>query len=143
MNIFTALRHDHDKQRLLIKAILETKGDSPSRHKFFEDLKEELEAHAVAEERFFYAPLIAKDDTVDLSRHGIAEHHQIDKLVAKLDATDMSSPSWLKTMKELEHKVLHHLEEEEREFFQMAGKVLSDDQKQSLAKDYHGEMAEL
>jgi hypothetical protein len=142
MDIFTALRDDHDKQRHLMKVLVETEGNSPSRAMFFSDLKDQLEAHAVAEERFFYAPLIADDKSIDLSRHGIAEHHQIDKLVAKLEETEMSSPNWLKTMKELQHKVLHHLEEEEREFFPIAGKVLAKQEKQSLAKDYEAEMAE-
>ncbi|MEP8022183.1 hemerythrin domain-containing protein, partial [Vibrio parahaemolyticus] len=44
-------------------------------------------------------------------------------------------------MKTLRHKVLHHLEEEEQRFFQMAGKVMSDKQKQQLANDYIEEMA--
>lgn len=140
MDIFSALRVDHQKQRLLLKAVLDTTGDSPNRAEFFNDLKQSLESHAVAEERYFYAPLIEVDMTVDITRHGIAEHHQIDKLVAKLEQTDMSSPVWLKVMKELNHKVLHHLEEEEQQFFQLAGKALSAEQKNKLAEDYQAYM---
>ena len=44
-------------------------------------------------------------------------------------------------MKSLQHKVLHHLEEEEREFFQQAGKNLSAKQKSELAVKYQTEMA--
>ena len=51
MDIFTALRDDHDKQRHLMKVLVETEGNSPSRAMFFSDLKDQLEAHAVAEER--------------------------------------------------------------------------------------------
>ena len=44
-------------------------------------LKAELAARAAAEERFFYVGLIARDMTQEPSSHGIAEHHQMDKLV--------------------------------------------------------------
>ncbi|CAM3058508.1 hemerythrin domain-containing protein [Vibrio mytili] len=140
-NIFDVLKESHEKQRLLLDALMETSGDSPAREEFYHNLKSELEQHAAAEERFFYAPLIESDKTIDLTRHGIAEHHQIDKVIAKLDETDMSSPAWLNEMKTLRHKVLHHLEEEEQRFFQLAGKVMSDKQKRQLANGYLDEMA--
>ncbi|WP_286233682.1 hemerythrin domain-containing protein [Thalassotalea sediminis] len=140
MDIFSAIRGDHDKQRLLMKALVETNGNSKSRRAFFSDLKQHLTQHSVAEERHFYAPLIAEDSTIDITRHGIAEHQEIDEYLAELETTDMSSSAWLKTMKALQHKVLHHLAEEEREFFQQAGRVLTDEQKKSLAKKYQQEM---
>ncbi|HHF0533507.1 TPA: hemerythrin domain-containing protein [Vibrio alginolyticus] len=140
-NIFDVLKESHEKQRLLLDALMETSGDSPARAEFYHNLKEELEQHAAAEERFFYAPLIDSDKTIDLTRHGIAEHHEIDKVIAQLDATDMSSPAWLNLMKTLRHKVLHHLEEEEQRFFQLAGKVMTDKQKMKLADGYVEEMA--
>lgn len=141
MKIFEALRNDHDKQRALIDLLLNTQGKSDVRIEYYQKLKEELESHAVAEERYFYAPLIKLDNTIDLSRHGVAEHHQIDKYLAELDALDMSSPQWLVTFKNLAHKVEHHLKEEEQEFFQQAGKVLSDKEKNKLAESYLHEMA--
>ncbi|MFH4616077.1 hemerythrin domain-containing protein [Vibrio diabolicus] len=140
-NIFDVLKESHEKQRLLLDALMETSGDSPAREEFYHNLKDELEQHAAAEERFFYAPLIESDKTIDLTRHGIAEYHEIDKVIAQLDATDMSSPAWLNLMKTLRHKVLHHLEEEEQRFFQLAGKVMTDKQKMKLADGYVEEMA--
>jgi len=141
MDIFAALRSDHEKQRLLMKVLVETTGDSASRRDFFIDLKQQLTLHSIAEERYFYAPLMKLDSTIELARHAISEHHEIDELIAQLEQTDMSSPVWLKTMKSLQHKVLHHLEEEEREFFQQAGKNLSAKQKSELAVKYQTEMA--
>ena len=140
MNIFEALRKDHDKQRALMKVVLDTSGDSEVRSSFFKLLKESLEAHAIAEERHFYGPLLQEDETIGLSRHGIAEHHQLDKLIEKLEHTDMSSPQWLPICKDLANKLEHHLAEEEKEFFQQAGKILSDKQKEDLAEKYEAEM---
>jgi len=140
-NIFEKLRESHEKQRLLMSALVTTSGDTAARREFYTDLKQELEQHAIAEERYFYKPLIEKDKTVEMSRHGIAEHHAIDKIIAQLDDTDFNSPGWLTIMHSLQHKVSHHLEEEEQRFFQMAGKVFTEQQKSQLAKEYTQEMA--
>lgn len=140
MQIFEALRQDHEKQRLLLKILTETSGDTGARREYWQELKTQLEGHAVAEERHFYSPLLEHDEAVDLSRHGIAEHHEIDELLEKLNDTDMSSPAWLHHLKSLRDKVEHHLEDEEQTFFQVAGKLLNDRQKEQLATGYISEM---
>ncbi|QHJ12169.1 hypothetical protein FX988_02420 [Paraglaciecola mesophila] len=142
MKIFEALRKDHDVQRDLMDTLLNTSGKSEQRVLAFSQLKDALERHALAEERYFYAPLMKSDKMVDPSRHAISEHHEIDEMIEKLDATDMSSSAWLAHMKSLQHLVLHHLDDEEQQFFQMAGKVLNETQKDTLATRYRQEMRE-
>ncbi|MAU72014.1 MAG: hemerythrin [Pseudozobellia sp.] len=142
MNIFEALRQDHDIQRSLLEQLVDTSGDTKVRDEIFKKLKTELEVHADAEERYFYKPLIDVDNTQDLARHGIAEHHEIDELIEQLEETDYSSSAWLKIAKDLQHKVEHHLEDEEHQFFQVAGKVFSTRNKTDLAKDYQSHMEE-
>ena len=139
MNIFEALRISHNHQRTLADQLIATTGDSPERDLLFKELTLELAAHAGSEERFFYVPLIAHDLTQEPSRHGIAEHHQMDKLIEDLQATDFSSPGWLVTAKALHHKIYHHLQDEEQGVFQLAGKVLTDTEKRTLAEGYEGE----
>lgn len=143
MNIFAALTEDHDKQRNLLASLAKTSGASEEREALYQELKEELQHHAVAEERHFYSPLIDIDMTIELSRHGIAEHHEIDELLEEIDSADMSSSAWMAAFKKLKHKVEHHLAEEEQEFFPVAGRALTDDQKQDLAQEYLGEMEEM
>ncbi|WP_162880347.1 hemerythrin domain-containing protein [Pseudomonas coronafaciens] len=142
MNIFEALRESHDRQRGYADALIQTSGDSAEREKAYKQLKEELQAHETAEERHFYIPLMAHDNGVDLSRHAISEHHEMDEMMEELDETEMSSPAWLATAKKLSEKVHHHLKEEEQKFFQMAGKLLDEKQKQTLAGDYVKEYEE-
>ncbi|KAB0500435.1 MULTISPECIES: hemerythrin domain-containing protein [Pseudomonas] len=139
MNIFEALRESHDRQRRYADALIQTSGDTPERVEAYKRLKSELQAHATAEERHFYMPLMEFDNGVDLSRHAISEHHEMDEMMEALDATEMSSPSWLATAKKLSEKVHHHLKEEEQKFFQMAGKLLDDQQKETLAGQYQKE----
>ena len=136
MNIFEAIRKDHDTQRDLLKKLVNTEGDTKKRDTLFKSLKKELDIHANGEERHFYKPLISNDMMQEKARHGIAEHHEIDELIEQLENTDYDSSAWLKIAKNLRKKVEHHLEDEEHTFFQLAGKVFSDNQKQTLAKEY-------
>lgn len=138
--IFEALRDDHQTQRALADRLAGTHGDSAGRDELFEKLKSELQRHAAAEERCFYKPLIDHDLTQEKARHGIAEHHEIDELIETLEQTDPSSPAWKSHAKKLQHMVHHHLDEEEHEIFQQAGRVLSDDLKTSLASEYRRQM---
>ena len=140
MNIYEALREDHDKQRTLLDLLTKTSGDSEGRRELFEKTKDALQRHAAAEERFFYVPLFKDDLTQDKSRHSVAEHHELDELIEKLEQTDRTSPTWLVTAKALADRVIHHLDEEEQEVFQISGKVLTDAQKLDLAKQYRSEM---
>lgn len=136
MNIFEALRESHDRQRTYADALIQTSGDTPERVEAYKRFKSELQAHETAEERHFYIPLMEFDNGVDLSRHAIAEHHEMDEMMEELDETQMSSPAWLAVAKKLAEKVNHHMEEEEQKFFQMAGKLLDDKQKETLAGQY-------
>jgi hypothetical protein len=139
VNIFEALRESHERQRTYAKALIHTSGDTPERVEAYKQLKSELQAHETAEERHFYIPLMEFDNGVDLSRHAISEHHEMDEMMEELDGTEMSSPAWLATAKKLSEKVHHHLKEEEQKFFQMAGKLLDDKQKETLAGQYEKE----
>lgn len=140
MTIFEALRQDHDRQRLFIAALEDTRSGDDQRDKLLKELTLELESHASAEERHFYIPLMEIDETQEQSRHGIAEHHQIDKLTAALHEAHESGSGWDEALSGLKDKVLHHLEDEELEIFQQAGKALRDGQKTELAVDYLLEM---
>jgi hemerythrin-like domain-containing protein len=140
MNIFEALRADHETQRDLIERLVKTEGDSEERRDLFERLKTELEAHAGAEERYFYVPLMENDLTQDKARHSVSEHKELDDFVEQLEEYDMSGSQWLQTAKELAHRLTHHLDEEEHEVFQLAGKALTESDKQEYAEGYRDDM---
>lgn len=142
MNIYKAIKEDHDIQRDLCAKILKTSGDSKERRDIWEELKKELEVHEVAEERFFYSPLIDTDKMQEDARHGMAEHHEMDDLIEELDDTDMSSPHWLATMQKLADKVEHHLKDEEEDFFKKAKDIYSTEEAESLAKSYGDTVSE-
>lgn len=138
--IFEAIRDDHETQRRLIGLLVETEGASDGRAELWERLQRELTAHAAAEERYFYVPLMEHDMTQDAARHSVAEHKELDDFAEQLEAYDMSGPQWLQTARELCERLTHHLDEEEREVYPVAGRVLDEDQKRLLAKQYREDM---
>lgn len=122
MNIFEALRESHERQRDLADQLLKTHGDSPERRSVFQALKNELFAHEVAEDRFFYIPLMMTDSGLGITRHALAEHHEMDEMVEELTELDMSNTGWLALAKKLTETVHHHLTEEEHRFFSRLAK---------------------
>lgn len=135
-NIYEALRESHEIQRSLCRKLLRADPDSERRQEIFQQLKVELAAHAAAEERFLYAPMLMDDMGLDPSRHAMAEHHEIDEYVEDLAKAESRGGSWLAKAKKLSHEVHHHLAEEEKKFFQISGKILNDAQKARLGEQY-------
>ena len=140
--LFEALRESHEIQRHLCKRLTATK-DVQQRQNIFMQLKVELEAHAAAEERFLYAALLMQDGGLSASRHALSEHHEIEELTIELSVRDKASAEWLAGAKELGKTVHHHLKEEEGKFFQLAGRLLTDAQKNQLTKKYLKDLARM
>lgn len=134
--IYDALRESHEIQRSLLRKLLRTKPGSQERISQFKQVRIELEAHEAAEERFLYAPMLMDDMGLASTRHALHEHHEIDELVEDVQKLDSAADAWIEKARELSHEVHHHLREEERKFFQVSGKILSDTQKTQLARRY-------
>lgn len=132
--IFEDLKADHDKHRELLEQLGETQGASDERKALFEALRKELQAHAAAEEESLYATMLGKPDLRDEARHSVSEHKEIDDFLGELVETDMSSSAWLTKFKEMRHRYLHHIDEEEEEMFPEAAEKLSDADEAKLAK---------
>ncbi|HSX54419.1 MAG TPA: hemerythrin domain-containing protein [Sphingomonas sp.] len=131
--IFAELKRDHDRHRDLLERIASADPDSKDRAALFEQLRVELQAHAAAEEESLYATMLARPDLRDEARHSVSEHKEIDDFLGELVEADPSSDKWAKTFKELRHRYLHHIDEEEEEMFPAASKDLDDATKARLA----------
>lgn len=124
--IYDALRASHAKQRRLCGSMVRTLAKNPAkRQAVFRELRIELAAHAAAEERYLYVPMLMHDAGLNSARHALAEHHEMDELVEDLQALDTAGEAWGTKARELSYKVRHHLKEEETKFFQVSGKLLS------------------
>ncbi len=135
-NIYDALRESHEIQRALFRKLLRSKAGSQERVDLFMQARHELAAHEAAEERFLYVPMLMHDMGLEASRHALHEHHQVDERVEQLQALDPAGEAWIEQAKALSREVHHHLREEEKKFFQVSGKLLTDAQKAKLAGRY-------
>lgn len=136
ITIYEALRQSHEVQRTLCRRLVRATPSGGKRKAILHELRIELAAHAAAEERYLYAPILMDDLGLNSSRHALAEHHEIDECVEALTQADDEGDGWLEKAKDLSHEVHHHLKEEETKFFQVSGKILTDTQKTKLAKQY-------
>lgn len=141
--IFDAIRESHNLQRDLCRKLTASRGDMGVRQVLFLQLKVELMAHAAAEERFLYVPLLMDDGGLDVTRHALHEHHEVDELLDDLSVRNKKQAGWIATAKKLSFKVRHHLKEEESKFFQVAGRLLSATKKQQLASKYTREIVRM
>jgi len=141
--IFDALRESHGLQRSLCRKLLRSPPHSERRIVVFTTLRIELAAHAAAEERYLYVPVLMHDAGLHVSRHAQHEHHEIDELVEKLRTTDHNGRGWMATAKKLSHEVHHHLREEETKFFQVSGRILNATQKARLTNQYRRDYARM
>lgn len=135
--IYDALREAHQLQRQLCSRLVRLSARNPAaRTEVFLALKQELAAHAAAEERFLYVPMLMHDQGLDASRHALSEHHEIDELVETLAGLAPDGEAWHTQAVALAHQVRHHLKEEEGRFFQVSGKLLTERQKTVGARQY-------
>lgn len=124
-DVFGRLVEDHDRHRALLARVEATKGMLDERDTLFTELVKELKAHAAAEEQALWSTVLRDPATTDSARHAIAEHKEIDDMLADLAARDMASSAWLRRFAGLKEKYLHHIREEEQEQFVAAEDHLS------------------
>ena len=141
--LYDALRESHETQRSLCRRLLRSRPGTRERLDLFTALRIELAAHAAAEERFLYVPILMDDRGLNSSRHALHEHHQIDELVEDLKSLDPRHAAWLEKARELSKKVHHHLREEEKKFFQVSGRILTTTKKTQLARQYRRDHARM
>jgi iron-sulfur cluster repair protein YtfE (RIC family) len=138
--IFEALRESHATQRSLVRKL---QRSEPGAHRveLFTALRIELAAHEAAEERYLYVPMLMDDRGLHSSRDALADHHKMDDLIEEMQTRGHAGRSWTANLAKLSEELHDHLREEEKIFFQLAGKILKEPQKTGLAKKYRKDFA--
>jgi len=139
MTIFDDLRASHEILRELARTMTHARASADNRRAAFLALAHELDAHATAEERHFYIPLLMDDAGLSVSRHALADHHKAEQLVEQLRGVDPTTDRFGELAKQLSAAVRDHLDEEEHGTFQLAGKLLSKPRQKQLALEYRAE----
>jgi hemerythrin superfamily protein len=130
--IFQDLKSDHDRHRVMLEKLGAASDDQ--RAGLFEELRKELQAHAAAEEESLYATMLANPELRDDARHSVSEHKEVDDFLGELMEADPASDEWTDTFEKMQHRYLHHIDEEEEEMFPEAAETLSSEEEARIAK---------
>ena len=129
MNIYDRIKKDHDDARKVMEKLKDTTARAEkTRLELFTHFKLDMWAHHKIEEAVFYSFL--RDDT-DMSKHSyeaLNEHHVANGLLEELDTFPVTSEEWGVKFGTLSELIEHHMDEEEKDFFPKARKLLSKEQ---------------
>lgn len=123
MDVTQIILNDHAEQRRLFAAISEIDpSDTQALSAVWERLKDLLDAHAEAEERFFYPQLLKTgigaadaDNAEDETRDAIGDHNDIRDTGEKVQNYAVGSPEWFRAVADCEVANSDHMGEEERQ----------------------------
>lgn len=109
-----ALIRDHNTVRKLVDAYRNGTSDA-ARINAAEQILMLLETHSLLEETVFYPAV--RDVDASMIGHFEQEHQKTDELIASLKGMSMTDPRALSMVEQVIDMSMHHIEEEETEFF--------------------------
>jgi hemerythrin-like domain-containing protein len=130
MNAIQLLKDDHKKVRALLAELVETTArGTKTRSQLLAKIATELRVHVAIEEEIFYPAFKAageKNDDDSMYFEALEEHRAAGELVLPdLERTEASSEKFSGRAKVLKELIEHHADEEEKEMFPRARKLLS------------------
>lgn len=137
--ILNTLAKEHGEVSGLMMRIEASKDDSDgadTRRDLFEKMVVELLSHAHVEERLFYSALERYPESQSKMKDARNEHHDMERIIGELDGIPYSSTEWMARFSELKDLVLHHVEEEESDIFDIAKDVMSKDELKAFDERY-------
>ncbi len=142
MTIYQTLKNDHDKVQELIRKLKKGQGANADEGTF-ESLKMEILLHAKAEEKVFYSSLREHRESQDLVRHAVGEHRQVEQMLEEMSEIDTQSEQFQASLEELRSSIEDHVEEEEGEIFEIARKLISDEEARRMEEAFEEEKQRL
>jgi iron-sulfur cluster repair protein YtfE (RIC family) len=128
MNAIELLKQDHQYFRQILEKLGQTTERAvKTRRELLHRLKAELDVHTDMEEEIFYPAFKKAGEKAEavMIYEGREEHRTVDALVIPdLLKTDPGSVPFSGRVKVLKELIEHHLEEEEKEMFPKAAKLL-------------------
>ena len=124
----TLLKEDHKKVRGLLSQLEKTTERGAARRaKLLKQIEGEIKVHTTIEEEIFYPAYrdaVRKKDDRELYQEALEEHHVVDLVLPELKDADPAGEVFGAKAKVLKELIEHHAEEEEKEMFPKARKVL-------------------
>ena len=131
-NALNLLKDDHTRLRGLLDKLEQTSERGVKiRENLLEQIEIEIKVHSKIEEEIFYPAYLAaarKKDDKDLFYEATEEHHVVDMVLPELKATSPKSEQFGAKAKVLKELIEHHADEEEKEMFRRARKLMKPDE---------------
>ncbi|HEX2571358.1 MAG TPA: hemerythrin domain-containing protein [Polyangia bacterium] len=133
MNAIDLLKRQHEEVRQLFEELEQT-TDEDEKQALFQELADNLAAHATIEERIFYPAAYAKK-TRELLTEAVEEHLAMKRLIADLLGMLPEHENFEAKIKVLKEQVEHHVEEEEGKLFKAARQELGTEELKKLGAE--------
>ena len=148
IDALSLLRQDHQAVKELLEKLADTTSRAvKTRKELLEKIARELRAHAEIEEQIFYPALkeaATKAEQREQVHEALEEHRAaIELVLPDLEKTAPDSERFGGRAKVLKELVTHHADEEEKEMFASARKLLSKDELRELGERMKERKAEL
>jgi hemerythrin superfamily protein len=147
INAVDLLKKDHAAVRELLGQLAETKPRAAQkRARLFAKIDQELKTHKSIEEEIFYPAYHEAARTqadAKLFFEAAEEHGLVDIVLGALEAADPASEEYGAKCKVLKDLVEHHAEEEEKEMFPRAKKLLGKKHLEELGAEMQARKDEL
>jgi hemerythrin-like domain-containing protein len=135
-NAIALLKKDHDTVRGLLGDLEKSAmRGGPKAQKLVAQIDTELKIHTTIEEEIFYPAFrdaVRSKDDKKMYFEALEEHHVVKLVLPEVDDTGKGGPEFAAKAKVLKELVEHHADEEEKEMFPEARKVLSRAELQDL-----------
>ena len=112
------------------------------REELCREISDALAVHAAIEEKIFY-PATKDARTEDMLREAVEEHLSAKRIIADLTAATDDDEQFEAKMNVLKEQIEHHVEEEEKELFPKAQKLLDSERLQALGDEMERMVEEL
>lgn len=124
MDAIELLTHQHNEVKDLFEQFKESE-DADEKQDLFQDIADNLAAHATIEEKIFY-PAVLTQDNKDLLTEAVEEHLSVKRIIADLLVMSAEDENFDAKIKVLQEQIEHHIKEEEGELFPKVKKQKSD-----------------
>jgi hemerythrin-like domain-containing protein len=125
MEIYEALKKDHERVKELLDELVSLRDDDEYRYVLIEEIRNELIPHSRAEESVFYNTLRAVNADKGVVFHGYQEHMEAETFLRTLQVMDKMNLEWKATAEKLRDAVYHHVQDEESEIFEEARRAFT------------------
>jgi len=136
MDIFEAVRTDHEHCRELLEQMEESSPRGKARERLLTKLKTEMSLHQEAEEQVFYPTVLDEKDCREGGLEAIEEHNVMNLMLLDLEETAVDDERWRPKVIVLREFFEHHIEEEQEEIFDEVQDLLTEEEAEDMGKEF-------